>query len=266
MRATALLLLVASFAFAKTATPAPTPNYFGCTVDSDCTKVQVKIMDNCCWLGQYVAINTTEVAAWEKAHQCAQTNTSCPLALDSSMVIMHDTRVPLCMGLPGMCEMVQPTNYTCGGFTQNPHACPPGYVCILGPIADAGGRCVQTKGKCGGKKHKKCTNPAFPHCQNGECVAECVQNLMCIAGDVWSPTKCECVPGGTSSPTFRPIKPICDPIVCKQGKVWNEALCKCVVGTWSPTSSPIKPICDPIVCKAKHHWDEARCKCVHNSG
>ena len=66
---TALLALVALLpALAPARKPAPktprpttAPDFFGCTVDSDCTFVLLKTLDNCCTNGLKVAVNASEV-------------------------------------------------------------------------------------------------------------------------------------------------------------------------------------------------------------
>ena len=54
----------------------------------------------------------------------------------------------------------------------------------------------------------------------------CVDNVMCIRGDVWDSTQCKCVPKTTKKTTtihFCPFK-----ANCAKGKQWNQKTCKCV--------------------------------------
>lgn len=106
-----------------------------CKVDSDCVAVD---RGGCCHNGWLEAVNKHHVRAYENATRCKVHNMMCP------MYMVHDTRVAQCNTGTHKCEMVEPEDIRCGGFTMNPHACPDGYRCdFTGVVPDVPGTCVE---------------------------------------------------------------------------------------------------------------------------
>jgi len=66
----------------------------------------------------------------------------------------------------------------CGGFVQSPCTCAAGLTCQASRIPDGAGTCTS-----GSAPEAGVTDGAV-----------CVDNVLCIAGDRWDPTKCKCVP------------------------------------------------------------------------
>jgi len=96
------------------------PDYYSCTRDADCEKIQ----DGCCPHNGWVAVNTDHVDAYREALGCPE-HPICPLIatpLDESM--------PQCNLDAGKCELVQPEEIACGGRSLNPHVCPDGWSCV----------------------------------------------------------------------------------------------------------------------------------------
>jgi hypothetical protein len=67
------------------------------------------------------------------------------------------------------------------------------------------------------------TSSAMAVCLHGhwdgllcECVPNCVDNMLCVAGDHWDPEKCECVPNCV------------DRILCPVREHFDSTVCHCV--------------------------------------
>ena len=119
----------------------------GCNVDADC----VKVSKTCCELGSYVAVKKGNEAAYRGSLACP-TPLFCPAVLPKA-----DFSMPQCNVAAHRCELVAPKDIACGGFTTNPHACPPRYSCIASdPTGDVPGKCFQF---CGGIAGFACTDP-----------------------------------------------------------------------------------------------------------
>lgn len=110
----------------------------GCNVDADCAKVQ----KGCCDYQGWTAVRSNKADAYRASLHC-QTPQICP-----RIAVRADYSAAECNNTTHKCELVQPKDIKCGGFTMNSHACPDGYTCKL-PIgvADVPGSCVQ---RCGG--------------------------------------------------------------------------------------------------------------------
>jgi hypothetical protein len=107
-------------------------DFYSCKTDSDCVAIS---QGGCCPNGWLVAVNKSDVKAYDAANVCAS-QPICPL------YVIDDTRVAECNTGSGKCEMVQPDAVRCGGFTTNPHSCPSGYQCELTGVPDVPGTCV----------------------------------------------------------------------------------------------------------------------------
>ncbi len=127
-----------------------------CTVDADCVAVAI---GTCCHSGANTAINADAVEAYAEANACLPPYPPC------APPAFSDDRVPLC-NANKQCEMVAPEDIRCNGFTRNPHACAPGYVCQVNEIPDIPGTCA----------------PA------------CVQTQLCTTFEHWDVSACACVP------------------------------------------------------------------------
>lgn len=107
---------------------------YACKTDSDCVAIS---KGGCCPNGWNVAVNKQHVKAYEASHVCHE-QIVCPL------YVILDQRVAECNVTKSKCEMVQPEDIRCGGFTANPHTCPKGWVCdYSGHVPDIPGNCVQ---------------------------------------------------------------------------------------------------------------------------
>ncbi len=119
----------------------------GCNVDADCQKIE----KGCCPLGNYIAAHKDKVAGYQDSLSC-QEPTICPAVMPKI-----DHSMAQCNPSTHKCELVQPKDIACGGFTLNPHACPPSYQCRGDGLAyDAPGKCVQAGG---GIAACQCTDP-----------------------------------------------------------------------------------------------------------
>jgi hypothetical protein len=117
---------------AQTATPVD-PAFTPCAFDSDCVAVP---QAGCCSNGWLAAVNTDLVNAYDCANACSEP------AICAQYVVV-DTRVALCDNASLACEMVLPASIRCGGDGVNPHSCPAGYSCVLGPNDTTVGTCTK---------------------------------------------------------------------------------------------------------------------------
>jgi hypothetical protein len=106
---------------------------YACKSDSDCVAIS---KGGCCPNGWNVAVNKSHVKQYEESHTCTE-KVFCPL------YVILDRRVAECNVEKSKCEMVQPEDIRCGGFTVNPHSCPKGWTCEYGHVPDVPGNCVQ---------------------------------------------------------------------------------------------------------------------------
>jgi hypothetical protein len=120
----------------------------GCNVDADCEKVTT----DCCGLARpMIAVKASNVAAFKASLNCPDL-LACPAVMPP-----EDHGMAQCNFTTHKCENVQPKDIVCGGYSPNPHACPPLYNCRTNPmIADAPGKCVQI---CGGFAGFQCSDP-----------------------------------------------------------------------------------------------------------
>jgi hypothetical protein len=105
---------------------------YACSVDSDCVAIS---KGGCCPEGWKVAVNKSKVKTYDANHVCNE-QIVCP------MYVVDDTRVAECNTGTHKCQMIEPENIRCGGFTTNPHKCPKGYTCEANKIPDVPGDCV----------------------------------------------------------------------------------------------------------------------------
>ena len=131
-------------------------DFFSCKVDSDCVAVAEAA---CCHNGRNAAVNKHMTDEYAASVTCSG-NEICPLFL------ILDKRVAQCDTGAGKCQMVNPEDVRCGGFTTNPHKCAAGYTC------DSTGM-----------------NPDVP----GICKQACVQNVLCVQGSHFDHDQCKCV-------------------------------------------------------------------------
>jgi hypothetical protein len=120
----------------------------GCNVDADCAKIE----KGCCPLGNYIAVKSDKVSQYQASLNCSQ-----PMACPAVIPQVNHAMAQCNLGTH-KCELVKPKDIQCGGFTLNPHSCPPNYQCKLpAGIADAPGKCVQF---CGGFAAFQCSDPS----------------------------------------------------------------------------------------------------------
>ena len=106
-----------------------------CNLDSDCVATPKPA---CCPNGINVAVNKSKVASFDKDNACTLPPQACPRFL------ILDTRVAECNTGSKKCEMVNPEDVRCGGFTRNAHKCATGYSCDhTGIHPDVPGKCVK---------------------------------------------------------------------------------------------------------------------------
>ncbi len=118
----------------------------GCNVDADCARIE----KGCCPVGEYIAVPTADVDAYQASLGCAAV--SC-----ARILVLDDQSVAQCNVETHKCEVVKPNDIACNGFTMNSHKCPDGWQCRLPDfVADVPGRCVQ---HCGGFAGKLCLDP-----------------------------------------------------------------------------------------------------------
>lgn len=118
-----------------------------CNIDADCVKVQ----KGCCEIAGSTAVNKDQADAYEQSLGCPKP-TICPL-----VVPPPSYTVAQCNNRTHTCELVEPEDIACGGFSINPHQCPAGWSCRGDGLAhDAPGRCVQF---CGGIASIPCVRP-----------------------------------------------------------------------------------------------------------
>ena len=104
-----------------------------CATDDDCVAVPA---GGCCPDGRSAAVNKDSVDAYAAATACTEPPHVCPLH------VILETRVPQCNTGTTKCEMVEPTDIRCGGFTMHPHQCPSGYMCHFEGVPDVPGHCI----------------------------------------------------------------------------------------------------------------------------
>lgn len=104
-----------------------------CASDADCIAVDA---GGCCPDGHDVACNVNAADEYAAFAACTMPPQVC------LQHIVLETRVPRCNYGTGSCEMIQPEDIQCGGFTTRPHQCPDGYECSLGTVPDMGGHCA----------------------------------------------------------------------------------------------------------------------------
>lgn len=125
----------ASFRVRLDGVAAPTAE---CAVDADCAMVEV----GCCAVGDWTAVPTDEVDAFEDAKDCSP-NQVCPLR-----PIVYRGEQAICDVDTGTCAVVLPEDLACGGRSTNPHECPDGWQCTGEQLSwDAPGTCARF---CGG--------------------------------------------------------------------------------------------------------------------
>ncbi len=112
-----------------------------CAVDSDCVAVD---QGGCCEHGMKAAVAVGNEAAYAAAHACTQDpRPFCPL------YVIDDLRVAECNTTTNRCEMVQPGDIQCGGFTKNSHQCTDAYECDHTNInPDLPGKCLPKPADC----------------------------------------------------------------------------------------------------------------------
>jgi hypothetical protein len=111
------------------------PEYYKCDTDSDCVAIE---QAGCCPNGFLVAVNATKVDAYNTKYACTNPPQFCPL------FVVNDTRVAQCDFTKHQCQMLDPTQIRCGGFTApvHVHNCPDGFQCNYnGVVPDVPGTC-----------------------------------------------------------------------------------------------------------------------------
>jgi len=125
----------------------PTDFVSGCNADADCAKVNKA----CCENFGPTAVLGSKAGAYKASLACPDP-LYCPLFLTKA-----DFSMPQCNVATKKCELVQPKDIKCQGFTVNPHACPDNYRCIHPePTGDVPGSCYQF---CGGFGGFQCSDP-----------------------------------------------------------------------------------------------------------
>ena len=130
--------------FTVTLNGTPAADFFGpCAVDADCTKV----LRTCCGNLGWTAVRSGAATAYHDSLMCAA-NPICP-----AIATRPDYGLAECNATTHKCELVQPSDIVCGGFTRNPHQCPSGYQCVGELARDLPGRCYKS---CGGIRGLAC--------------------------------------------------------------------------------------------------------------
>jgi len=104
-----------------------------CASDADCVAVDA---GGCCPDGSDAAVNASSTGDYAAATACTQPPQTCPLHT------VHETRVAQCNFDSHQCEMIEPTDIRCGGFTMHPHHCPTGFACKINTLPDIPGTCI----------------------------------------------------------------------------------------------------------------------------
>ena len=104
-----------------------------CATDADCVAVDA---GGCCPDGRDAAVNVNATDEYAAATACTEPPHVCPLHL------ILETRVAQCNFATNTCQMIEPTDIRCGGFTTHPHHCPSGFSCQIATIPDLPGSCV----------------------------------------------------------------------------------------------------------------------------
>lgn len=129
------------------------------------------------------------------------------------------------------------------GCTQGA-ACSPNTGCGMG---STGPDACTTSCSCDATGHLQCVTT----CQASD--AGCVQTVLCIQGDRWDPTLCECVAGGCVLQAGAPCGDA-NPCSCAAGLI-------CTGTDMGGTCNP-RPVCDPIPCPSGTTFDASLCECV----
>jgi hypothetical protein len=103
------------------------PSFTSCSVDSDCVAVA---RVGCCKNGWMTSVNKQSVDAYNASFVCEKKRRICP------QYRIVDRRQPICVNESHTCQMLAPTQVTCGGGGPNPHKCGAGTRC------DATGHCA----------------------------------------------------------------------------------------------------------------------------
>ncbi len=200
----------------------PAKDFYACSKDADCVAIPE---GGCCPHGYKVAVNQSSVAAYNASVVCTTVpRPLCPLFL------INDTRVSECNTGTGKCELVQPADIACGGFTTNPHKCTDGYTCQANHIPDVPGICVQNPQTCGGIAGIQCPaglvcvdnpndncDPANGGADCGGICQTCVQKVLCTTNSHFDTTYCQCVPNTCIQN-----------VLCITLDHFDHVLCKCV--------------------------------------
>jgi hypothetical protein len=238
-------------------------DFFSCNKDADCVAAPVAA---CCKNGYNAAVNKDQVDAYEASVTCAP-HPICPL------YIVNDTRVAECNVSTHKCEMVQPEDVRCGGFTTNPHQCAPGYSCILAHIPDVPGTCEK---HCGGIAGIKCdagftcvddpTDSCDPTKGGADCGGVCekqktcggIAGLKCDAGFtcVDDPNdSCDPAKGGADCGGICQKNTCVQTVLCTTTSHFDTSKCACVPNTCVQT----------VLCTTTSHFDTSKCACVPNT-
>jgi hypothetical protein len=164
-----------------------------CAVDADCA-----ITNAACCGDTFVAVRSDQAAAYHDSLAC-DSRLACPTVLPPGDLVAE------CIS--NTCTAVKAADIQCGGFSQNPHECPAGYVCEGEQLAvDGPGKCSKF---CGGIAGFPCDGTDIcvdmpndgcdPNAGGVDCSGVCKdaicsgQTARCAAGYHWDQYQCTCV-------------------------------------------------------------------------
>jgi hypothetical protein len=206
----------------------PSSNFYACTQDSDCVKVQA----GCCPHQGKVAVTKGQENAYKNALMCPNPTACIAIAPPP------DNSHPVC-NANNKCELVVTEGAECGGFSPRAHQCPAGFQCRGDALAwDGTGKCYKN---CGGFGGFACSDGTLDNCvddpnddcdpNNGgaDCGGFCHQcgdvAFRCTYGTDWLNCKCKDAPPANCTVTGCPAGRFCSYCWGSFQCIPNGALC-----------------------------------------